>query len=332
MLCSTKTKVSLVAVTVLLIGLSAALFSGKASPSQALAQADPTVAAAKPATTTMPAQAQTLTVTLTITDFDNTLFIFAPSTHPELFVDCVDNPYYPLIPGTVYSYEAETEEGLETTTVTVTNEQKKVMGIVATVVHDVVRLDGVLVEDTFDWYAQDVRGHVWYLGEDVSNYEDGQFKDKAGSWEAGVDSAMPGIIMLNQPLPGDIYRQEYLAGEAEDLGGVLSVQEEVTVPYGTFDDVLITADYNPLEGGLEHKFYAPGLGLIREEAVGGDEVVALVDVMRDDDRNDNHTCGHDDDEDGDSDHTGRAPDAAAVGAQEQTKQQTYFMPFVLDRK
>ncbi|MEZ4865685.1 MAG: hypothetical protein R3C14_30515 [Caldilineaceae bacterium] len=275
-------------VSVLLVVLSATISDIEGQVPTALAQraADTPLPLGEPdqARDRLPASIRGLTVNLNIADFENTTFIFAPSTQPALFVDCVDNRYYPLIPGTVYHYRSETDEGLETETVTVTNETKEVLGITATVVHDVVLLDGVLLEDTYDWYAQDVRGNVWYFGEDVSNYEDGQFVDKAGSWEAGVNGAVPGIIMLGQPLPGDVYREEYLAGEAEDRAGILSLNESATVPYDNFDHLLLTANYNPLDGELEHKFYAARVGLVREEVVDAEgnstgEIVELTAVQ-----------------------------------------------------
>jgi hypothetical protein len=216
---------------------------------------------------------------------------------PNLFVKCVDNPYFPLIPGTVYTYESESEEGLETITVTVTDQTKSVLDIQATVVRDVVKLDGVLVEDTFDWYAQDRRGNVWYLGEDVSNYEDGQFVDKAGSWEAGVKGAVPGIIMLDRPFAGDIYRQEYLAGEAEDMAGVLSLNKRVTVPFDTFTNVLKTLDYNPLDGEVEHKFYASGVGQIKTVNLETNETEELISVSQDSDFSGDRRCDKEDDDD-----------------------------------
>jgi hypothetical protein len=184
---------------------------------------------------------------------------------PADFVGAVDNPYFPLPPGATYVYEAATEEGLERTEIKILSDPKRVMGIPATVVHDTVTLNRQLIEDTYDWYAQDKSGNVWYLGEDVSNFEDGQFKDKAGSWEAGVDGALPGIIMfgdLSSHL-GETYRQEYYQGRAEDMADLLRLDETVTVPFGSFTDVVKTLDYTPLEPDLrEQKFYARGIGLV----------------------------------------------------------------------
>lgn len=215
-------------------------------------------------------------------DFDNATFIFTPSTDPERFVACIENAYFPLIPGTVFHYEEEAGGETETVTVTVTKETREVMGIEATVVYDVVEVDGELQEETWDWYAQDDRGNVWYLGEETIAYENGEPVSTEGSWEAGVDGAHPGIIMLGDPRPGDIYYQEFYEGEAEDQGAVLSTSAAVSVAFGTYSNALQTADYNPLDNTLEHKWYAPGIGLVAEAFGGGDELtLELVAITHD---------------------------------------------------
>jgi hypothetical protein len=145
--------------------------------------------------------------------------------------------------------------------VTVTDRTKTILGIDAVVVHDVVTQDGELVEDTYDWYAQDTSGNVWYLGEATKEFENGEVTTTAGSWEAGVDGAQPGIIVPADPRIGLAYRQEYYAGEAEDQGEILSVDERAEVPFGSFGDLLMTKDTTPLDPEiLEHKFYAQGVG------------------------------------------------------------------------
>ncbi len=210
------------------------------------------------------------------------VFLLRPSLAPSNFVTTVTNPYYPLETGTRYIYEAQTEDGTEHTEVFITNETKKVMGVTTTVVRDTVALDGVVIEDTYDWYAQDKQGNVWYFGENVKNYEGGKLKDTAGSWEAGIDGAIPGIIMLAEPQVGDTYRQEYYATEAEDMGQVLDLGGATTVPYGAYKNLLITADWNALEPKvLEHKFYARGVGFIAEEKVSGSvERTELVEIRK----------------------------------------------------
>jgi hypothetical protein len=231
-------------------------------------------------------------VDFAVEDFDGAMAIYSPALRPERFVACVDHPYYPLIPGTVYRLEEETDEGLETITITVTNERRDIGGIQATVVRDTVLLEGELIEDTFDWFAQDDRGNVWYLGEATQEYEGGQAVSSAGSWESGVGGAVAGIYMPAQPRPGDVYFQEYFPGEAEDMGAVVSLSERVTTALGSFTDVWQTADYNPLGGQLEHKWYAPGIGLIQEQVVDGATMVELVSISQDNSQLDpDRPCG-----------------------------------------
>lgn len=222
---------------------------------------------------------------------------------PDDFVRVIDNKYLPFIPGTTYIYEGQTAEGLERIEVTVLHETREVMGVETTVVRDIVYVDGVLVEDTHDWFAQDKKGNVWYFGEAVDNYEDGVLVDHEGSWEAGVDGALPGIAMWDDPKEHlrEQYRMEYYPGVAEDMAKVLSVEEKVTVPYGSFDDVLKTMEWTPLEPGvLEHKFYAEEIGLIKTVALDSGETIELIDVIPpagDDNDNDNDDDNDHDDHD-----------------------------------
>jgi hypothetical protein len=198
---------------------------------------------------------------------------------PDNFVEVVDNPYFPLTPGMTFIYEGETEDGTVRVEDYITRETKQVMGVICVVVRNREWEDGDLVEETFDWYAQDAEGNVWYFGEDSKEYDDGDVST-TGSWEAGVDGALPGIIMKAKPQVGDSYRQEYYAGEAEDMGEVLSLAESASVIAGDFDDCLLTKDWTPLEPGVsEHKYYAPGVGLVLEVMVeGGSERVELVEI------------------------------------------------------
>ncbi len=203
--------------------------------------------------------------------------LVVPAFNPPDFVAHVDNPYFPLTPGTIYSYVGE---GQETNEVEVTHETKTILGVATTVVHDQVFLDGSLIEDTFDWYAQDKEGNVWYLGEDTKEYENGNLVSTAGSWEAGKDGAKPGVIMLAHPRVGDSYRQEDAPGVVADMGRVLSRKETVTVPYGTFEGCLQTMEWTPLEpGNRSFKYYASGLGPVLEVSPrGGRERVELTAV------------------------------------------------------
>jgi len=189
---------------------------------------------------------------------------------PADFVATVDNPYWPMAPGSRWVYrETDGKGGVQKVVVTVTNRAKTILGIQATVVHDVVSEDGQVIEDTYDWYAQDRWGNVWYLGEDTTEYEDGK-ASTAGSWEAGVDGAQAGVLLPGEPEVGLAYRQEYYAGEAEDAGEILSLDERAQVPFGAFEGVLMTKDWTPLEPKLiEHKFYATGIGPVLAFTVSG---------------------------------------------------------------
>ena len=202
---------------------------------------------------------------------------------PATFTTDIDNPYWPMKPGTRWTYREVDEEGKELeVVVVVTSETKKIAnGITARVVRDTVTQDGQLIEDTFDWYAQDDDGNVWYLGEDTAEFENGEIVTRSGSFEAGVDGALPGIIMPADPEPGMKYRQEYYKGEAEDNGEILSTDEMAEVPYGQFDDVVLTKDTIAIEPDvLEYKLYAKGVGPVLVFGVsggGGQEQLVEVD-------------------------------------------------------
>jgi hypothetical protein len=187
------------------------------------------------------------------------------------FVATIDHPYWPMTPGTRWVYRERGPRGAaRRVEVTVTGRTRRILGIRATVVHDVVTEKGRVEEDTFDWYAQDRWGNVWYLGEDTREYEEGKVVSTEGSWEAGVDGAQPGVIMPARPRVGLAYRQEHYAGHAEDAARVLSLEGRVRVPVGSFDHVLVTAEVTPLEPGLvEHKFYARGVGPVLALTVSG---------------------------------------------------------------
>jgi hypothetical protein len=202
-----------------------------------------------------------------------TLVALTGAPDPATFSTRIDNPYWPMKPGSRWAYrETDTHGGsTQRIVVTVTDRTKRVAsGIVARVVRDTATEDGEVVEDTFDYYAQDEKGNVWYLGEDTTEYADGKPVSKAGSWEAGVDGAEAGIAMLAHPRAGRRYRQEHYPGHAEDGAEVLSRAEQVEIPFGHFTHVLMTKDFNPLEPKvLEYKFYARGVGPVLEVGVSG---------------------------------------------------------------
>ena len=200
--------------------------------------------------------------------------------NPDIFVSEINNKFFTLVPGTTFVYESKTEDGIEHVETYVTNKIKDVAGIKTTEVWDRVWLDGELIEETFDWYAQDNSGNVWYFGEDSKEYESGTVISTKGSWEAGVDGAKPGIIMKASPKVGDSYRQEFYIGQAEDMAEILSLDESVTVPYGSFSGCLKTKDWTPLEPDkVEHKYYCQDVGSVTLEiSVDGEERMELIDI------------------------------------------------------
>jgi hypothetical protein len=154
--------------------------------------------------------------------------------------------------------------------------------VVATVVWDREWLNDALIEETYDWYAQDKGGNVWYLGEKSKEYENGKAVSSKGSWEAGVDGARPGIIMKADPKIGDSYRQEYLKGEAEDMADVVALSESVAVPFWTFTDCLKTRDWSKIKPSAnEYKYYCVEVGgLVLEEDIGSGEKLELMNVQQ----------------------------------------------------
>jgi len=200
---------------------------------------------------------------------------------PTSFVSQINNPFFPLVPGTTFSYQG-TKEGVPTTdTFTVTHQTKKIAGVPCTVVTDLAYEDGVLAERTTDYFAQDVQGNVWYFGEDTAELDaSGNVTSTEGTWRAGVNGAQPGIIMEGPPKVGDRYNQENAPGVAQDMARVASLNKSECVPYGCFDDLLMTRETSPLDPGtVEEKLYAMGVGFIRGEVVkGGNEVTELVSI------------------------------------------------------
>lgn len=207
---------------------------------------------------------------------------YAPIINPADFVTGINHPYLPLIPGVTRTYEVKIADGLERIEVTTLSETRVIMGVTTMVVRDTAYLNGQVIEATYDWFAQDKAGNVWYFGEDVDNYENGVLVNHNGSWTAGVDGALPGIIMYANPADhlGEPYHQELYVGEAEDMAQVVALDESVTIPYGSFEHVLKTKDWTPLEPGqLAHKYYAEGVGFILEVKVeGASHRVELVSV------------------------------------------------------
>jgi hypothetical protein len=208
---------------------------------------------------------------------------YDPQIHPSLFVDpaqigktVVPNPYFPLIRGKTWIYKG----GTETVTVTTTEDTRVILGVTCAVIHDVVEDNGEVIEDTKDWYAQDIYGNVWYFGEISQEFEDGELVSIEGSWTAGVDGAKAGIIMKAAPAVGDVYRQEFSLGNAEDMGEVLSLTGSASVPAASCSgDCVVTKDFTPLQpGAIEHKYYKASVGFILEVNPKTRERVELVEI------------------------------------------------------
>ncbi|MBA2446757.1 MAG: hypothetical protein H0V51_01890 [Chloroflexi bacterium] len=228
---------------------------------------------------------------------------YNPPFNPEDFKDKdgkpypINNPYFPLKPGTTLNYEKKVDGELERVRFQVTHETKTIRyggsDVRAVVVRDRVTLDGKLIELTDDWFAQDKHGNVWYLGEASRDFDPPSTK---GSWESGKDGAKPGIIMKAQPKVGDTYRQEFYKGEAEDAAKVLSLSKRVKVPYGSFSNVLQTKDFSCIPGvpDQEHKYYAKGVGMVLSVNLESKERLELVSVKTGNDSEDDE-----DDEDDD---------------------------------
>lgn len=202
---------------------------------------------------------------------------------PANFVESIDNPYYPREVGMRWVYEGQTMEGLERVEIEILSETREVMGVQTTIMRDTVYIDGEIVEDTYDWFAQDIDGNVWYFGEEVSDYENGQLISTAGSWEAGVDGALPGIVMFGDPSShlGETYLQEYYVGEAEDTAQLLSITGIVEIPFGEFEDILLTYDYTPLDfEAHEIKYFAEDIGEIKSIDLVTGDVVTLIEFSQ----------------------------------------------------
>jgi hypothetical protein len=205
---------------------------------------------------------------------------YAPKIGVASFVTTVDNPLWPLKPGTHLHFRGTRGKTPQLDDEIVTGQKKRILGISATVVRDTVSEHGRPVERTLDYYAQDNQGNVWYMGEDSYELSHGHFAKASDSWRSGVDGAQPGIIMPAHPQPGDRYRQEYYPpGEALDEARVLGYRGPVRVPYGTFQRALVTSEFSPLEPQTEEKYYVPGVGEILERVVkGSHEEFRLVSV------------------------------------------------------
>ena len=205
---------------------------------------------------------------------------YKPSIDPANFTATIDNPYYPLVPGTTWKLvERAGKRITEENTIEVTRDTRDVMGVHCVVVHDVVLIKGKLREETYEWFAQDKQGNVWYFGEDTREFGPHGGVSTEGSWEAGVKGGQPGIAMPGDPKPGPPYRQEYGPGAAEDMGQVIALSDTVVAPAGTYETCVRTKEWSLLESGSERKWYAKGVGYVKGESPHH-EVARLVEFTK----------------------------------------------------
>lgn len=201
-----------------------------------------------------------------------------PDVTQAKFVVGVDHPYFPLKVGAKWTYEAMGEDGTEHIEVEVLAETREIQGVTAVVVKDTATVNGAIIEDTRDWYAQDDQGNVWYLGEDTCEYTNGMCTNRHGAWEWGQGGALPGIIMPATPtVDGQPYRQEYDPGNAEDIGEVVELGVKASVPTGDYTDCIKTRDTSTLETDVEeYKYYCRGVGLVlTEEPEATEKLIAF---------------------------------------------------------
>jgi len=203
--------------------------------------------------------------------------------NPADFTVNIDNPFFPLPPGVTFIYKGRKELSKERDEFAVTDRTIVIAGVTCRVVHDRIFVRGVLQENTFDYFAQDRDGNVWYFGEDTEELDrHGHVVTTEGTWRAGVNGAQPGVIMEAHPEVNDHYFQELAAPLAEDEATVLSLRGTATVPLGRFTNCLVTKEFTQLEpGNVEHKFYARGIGFVLSVVVrGGKERLALANIVR----------------------------------------------------
>ena len=203
----------------------------------------------------------------------------------------IDNPYWPLESGTTFVYEPVPNEDDVVNTIAVTSDTKTITvngkSIDCRVVYDIEEEDGHITEETWDWYAQDDEGNIWYCGEYTTEYlYDDEWNligtSNEGSWEAGVDGALPGYLILADPSPGVCYQQEYYEDEAEDRAKVLRLNAKVTLEEigESYEDCMVTKEWTQLDpGNIEHKYYKEGVGLVLIEELKEKSVrVELVEI------------------------------------------------------
>lgn len=206
---------------------------------------------------------------------------YDPQFGPLDFSTNITNSFFPLVIGRTLVYEKVTQEGIEHIEMTTNNVVRTVGGVQCREVRDVAYFNGVVVEDTLDWFAQHTNGDVWYMGELSQNFEDGLLSDLDGSWQTGLEGAKPGILMRANPLVAEAYRQEYLLSEAEDVARVFALNQTAIVPAGTFTGCVAIDEWTPIEPGLDHrerKYFAPGVGMVLAINMGTGAREELIEI------------------------------------------------------
>jgi len=198
-------------------------------------------------------------------------------------INITGNTYFPIIQGTTLHYQGfEEEEDSIMVSVHFTTQTKEIMGVTCVTIVSNIWENGELSQESEGWYAQDLEGNVWCFGTNIQEIEDGGEEYSDESWEAGINGALPGIMMFNNPFIGVWYRLNYWEDEVEDIAQILSISDSLTVPFGSFNNCLQTAEWNLLEQEeVVHKYYAPVIGLIKTEMVDEEECLELVDITND---------------------------------------------------
>jgi hypothetical protein len=263
---------------ILLLGLTGCGSTSSTATPGGTAQAIPSpapVASTSPPPTALPSPTATVAPTARPTpDLSGRI-------DPANFTATVDNPWLPFVPGSVFTYTGTKDGKAAVDVVTVTAKTAVIDGVTCVLIEDRLKLNGVLEEETVDYYTQDLAGNVWYFGEDTKELDaKGRVTSREGTWHAGVDGAVPGVFMEADPVIGNAYLQEFYKGHAEDHYRVKSLTESVTVPAGAYTGVLLTEEWTPLEPDvLDNKYYVKGIGEVREVAVKGPrEELKLVKV------------------------------------------------------
>lgn len=195
---------------------------------------------------------------------------------PANFGSTINNPWLPLTPGTVLTYEGTKDGKPAKLVVTVSKKKKTVNGVDCVVAEELVSLAGTPADRTVAYYAQDRDGNVWYFGEDVQELNSKGKVVKTEGWHAGIDGASPTMVMEAAPAVGHTLVNAY----TNDRSEVVSLAKPVKVPFGSYKDALLIKEWTPDEPDvLVNKYYVRDIGPVRDVAVKGDkEEFLLVDV------------------------------------------------------